>query len=277
MKIFISWSGDQSKAMAEALRDWLPDVIQACEPWISSKDIDPGARWSSDLAKQLEQIQFGIICLTPENLTAPWIHFEAGAVSKKLDDKTRLCPYLLGLEPTDIEGPLVQFQAVKADKSDTKKLVYTLNYALGSEALSNERIDRVFDLHWPHLEEMLKKILSSSPRVQEPKRRDDDKLDEILKIVREQSRLLSEIKPRYISPEDEKREAIIAAMQSPELMNLLLRQSEGEQVDQIEIFNALAANPEIARAILKAVPLETKSPSKGRRKLENRSQQKDSL
>lgn len=277
MKIFISWSGDQSKAMAEALREWLPDVIQASEPWISSKDIDPGARWSSDLAKQLEQIQFGIICLTPENLTSPWIHFEAGAVSKKLDDKTRLCPYLLGIEPTDIEGPLVQFQPAKAKKDDTRKLVQTLNHALGNEALSSERIDRAFDIYWPHLEEMLKEILTSFPVPTESKRHDEDKLDEILKIVREQSRLLSGIQPQYVSPEDEKREAIVAAIQSPELMSLFLRQSQGEQVDPMQILNALAAKPDIARAILKAVPLETKSLSKGRRKLEKKPSQEDAL
>jgi hypothetical protein len=263
--------------MAEALRDWLPDVIQACEPWISSEDIDPGARWSSDLAKQLEQVQFGIICLTPKNLTATWIHFEAGAVSKKLDDNTRLCPYLLGLKPTDMEGPLVQFQAVKADKNDTRKLVHTLNHALGSEALSNERIDRAFDIHWPHLEETLKEILASAPETKESERHDEDKLDEILKIVREQSRLLSGIQPHHMSPEDEKREAIIAAIQSPELMNLILRQSDGEQVDPIQFLNALAAKPDIARAILKAVPLETKSSSKGKRKLDKKSSQQDAL
>lgn len=265
MKIFISWSGPRSKAVAEALRDWLPDIIQACEPWISSEDIDPGARWSSDLAKQLEQTQFGIICLTPDNLGAAWIHFEAGAVSKKLDDKTRLCPYLLGLEPTDIEGPLVQFQAIKAERTDTKKLVQTINRTLDSKSLPDERINRAFDLHWPHLEERLKEILASAPESVEPKRRDEDKLDEILKIVREQSRLLSGLQLPHMSPEDEKREAIVAAMQSPELMNLIFRQTKGEQVDPLQIINALAAKPDIARAILKAVPFESKPTTKPKR------------
>ena len=82
MKVFISWSGERSRSIAEALREWLPDVIQAVKPWLSAEDIDKGARWSSDLAHELEDAHVGVICLTPENLEEPWIHFEAGALSK---------------------------------------------------------------------------------------------------------------------------------------------------------------------------------------------------
>lgn len=93
MKIFISWSGSMSQAIAEALHDWLPRVIQAVQPWLSSTNIDKGARWSDDIAAQLEETKFGLICLTRENLEAPWILFEAGALSKTLD-RTYVCPYL---------------------------------------------------------------------------------------------------------------------------------------------------------------------------------------
>lgn len=44
MKVFLSWSGERSRLVATALHEWLPQVINAVEPFISS-NIDAGARW----------------------------------------------------------------------------------------------------------------------------------------------------------------------------------------------------------------------------------------
>ena len=39
MKVFISWSGTRSKALAVALKEWLPLILQYAKPWVSDKDI----------------------------------------------------------------------------------------------------------------------------------------------------------------------------------------------------------------------------------------------
>lgn len=191
IKIFLSWSGKRSQLIAEALRDWLPNVIQALKPWMSASDIEKGARWSSEVAKELEETRFGIICLTPENIDAPWIHFEAGALSKTIA-KTNVCPCLFDLEPSDIKGPLVQFQLTKVTRSDIKKLLGTINKALDEDALPESSLDRTFDIWWPDLENRLQALPTSENK--KPHRTEMDLLKEILDLARLQSKRAQEVK-----------------------------------------------------------------------------------
>ena len=128
MQVFLSWSGERSKAMAEIFGNWLGQVIQAVEPWISS-DMEKGTRWSPEIATRLENSRVGIICLTPENLNANWILFEAGAVSKTKD--AHVCTLLLDLSPGDVQQPLGQFQHTLANsRNDVHQLVRTINSAV---------------------------------------------------------------------------------------------------------------------------------------------------
>jgi hypothetical protein len=53
MKVFISHSGKRSHAVALTLRQWLPDVIQSVKPWLSSEDIEAGARWGNEVTSSL--------------------------------------------------------------------------------------------------------------------------------------------------------------------------------------------------------------------------------
>jgi hypothetical protein len=186
MKVFLSWSGETSRRLAEALREWLPAVLQAVEPWMSAADIDKGARWSADIAGELEQAKVGVLCLTRDNLAAPWVLFEAGALSKTLQ-KTYVCPYLLGLRPADLRGPLVQFQAAEATEADTRRLVATINAALGPKALSERSLDRAFATWWPELEKVLKALPPARPGAR-PARSERDLLEEVLSLVRDLAR-----------------------------------------------------------------------------------------
>jgi hypothetical protein len=186
MEVFISWSGTRSGAVAEALRAWLPKVINAVKPWLSSADIDKGARWSLDIATRLESSKAGIICLTPSNLHSDWILFEAGALSKTIKD-TFVCPLLIGLEPSEVKGPLAQFQLTRVVKGDVLKLIKTLNAGLGEEGLPDGHINEVFEVWWPKLDSQLRELPSEESSAV-PARNERDLLEEILGFVRNQSR-----------------------------------------------------------------------------------------
>ena len=182
VKVFISWSGTVSRGLAEAFRDWLPSVIQAVKPWMSGSDIDKGVRWSSEIAAELEEARVGLICLTPDNLEKPWILFEAGALSKTLE-KTFVCPYLFGLRSADLQFPLAQFQATKAEKEDTRKLIHTINSAFGESRLTDDQVNKSFERCWPEFEERLKALELSQPATRS-QRESREILEEILELAR---------------------------------------------------------------------------------------------
>lgn len=184
MKIFISWSGDKSKEIASVFKDWIPAVIQAAKPYFSPSDIDKGARWSNEIAQELEASRIGLICLTDDNLQAPWLMFEAGALSKSMD-KARVCPMLFGVEPTDLAGPLVQFQAAPFSKDEVHKVIKTINAQLGESALQPSVVDSVFEKWWPELDEKVQKALAKERKKSGSELRSDrELLEEVLKISR---------------------------------------------------------------------------------------------
>ena len=162
LKVFISWSETRSHKVALVFRDWLPSIIQAIVPYVSSEDIDKGARWSTDIAKELGDSTFGILCVTRENINAPWLMFEAGALSKTMD-KSFVSPFLFDIKRSEVNGPILQFQSTIFDKADLKKLVKTLNKACDKDRLHDSRLDKAFDVWYPTLEEQLNQLKGETP------------------------------------------------------------------------------------------------------------------
>lgn len=168
MKVLISWSGASSNGAAEALSTLLKDVLQALvDPWVSSKDIAVGLPWHRELTRQLAKSQFAVLCLTRDNLRAPWLNFEAGAVSNAFDESF-VCPYLLDLRPHDIrDSPLGNFQACSADRAGTFKLISTLNHSLEDRALKASKLQRSFANAWPAFDATLSRLRASARRTNE--------------------------------------------------------------------------------------------------------------
>jgi hypothetical protein len=192
MKVFLSWSGERSRLMAIALRDWLPLILHFTEPWLSETDIEAGQRWALTLAKELETSNFGILCLTRDNVASPWVLFEAGSLAKFLED-SRVIPFLLDLELRELSGPIAQFQAKKVSKESTHDLLRSINQA-AERPVEQVRLAQLFDLAWPRLENILGSIQPSADPVS-PARPQGEILEELVTTIRAmdaRTRLLEE-------------------------------------------------------------------------------------
>lgn len=183
MKVFISWSGNLSKEIGESIKDWLPGVLQNIKPYFTPNDIEKGSRWSADISKELEQSKMGIFIYTKENLDSQWMLFEAGAISKTLDN-TKVCPILFGLDNSDFKGPLTQFQTSQFNKTDFKKLVRSINNSQTEHKLADKVFDDVFEMWWPKLESKISKILEVNKVENISIRNDRELIEEILALTR---------------------------------------------------------------------------------------------
>lgn len=212
MKVFISWSGNKSHKVALVFREWLPSVIQSVEPYVSSEDIDKGARWSTDIAKELENSTFGILCVTKENLEAPWLSFEAGALSKTMD-KSFVTPFLFDIKRAEVNGPILQFQSTIFEKEDIKKLLHTLNKACGESGISETMLDKAFEVWYPTLETELNSLHdvtddNQEERDVEPKEQHATIIEEILELSRDNQKLLRNPDTKILDSIDEVKQKV---------------------------------------------------------------------
>lgn len=199
--VFIAWSGDTSLRIAEVFFDWLPKVIQTVRPFFS-KDIEKGALWANELADALAGARVGIVCLTPDNLNAQWLFFEAGAIFKATD-KNRVIPFAFRLSASGIPKPLSQFQYAlyeqdtDKNKSGVRKMLETINNEIYAP-LPDKRLDDVFETFWPQLKTALDAIPEAQERqatlTPEPETASIRPiLEELLELGRNQQRLLSDL------------------------------------------------------------------------------------
>jgi hypothetical protein len=192
MKVFICWSGERSKHIAIALRDWIPNVIQGVTPWMSEEDINKGSKWAIELAEQLEKTDFGIACLTPENKSSDWLLYETGSLAKQVKGSF-VVPYLYELVPSDLTGPFTLFQMAKATKDETFKVIAAINSGMGDSSLTMPKLAASYEKWWPDLEDALEKIPAPKQGnlVKQTERSNEDLLKEILERVRTLPREIS--------------------------------------------------------------------------------------
>ena len=156
MKVFISWSGERSRHMAAELKEWLPMALQHVEPWMSEEDIEAGGRWATSIGAELQSSNIGIVCVTAENLTSDWLHFEAGALSKSLEESA-VIPALLDIDVQAVSGPLAQFQAKKMDMDGVMDIAKAINRH-GDNKLDETTLSNAVEGLWNTLNDKLQAI-----------------------------------------------------------------------------------------------------------------------
>jgi hypothetical protein len=225
MKIFVSWSGTPSHKAALLVREWLLRVLQYSEPFVSSEDINKGAQWLMTISDELRDTSEGIVCVTPGNVEAPWLNYEAGALAKTTG-QTAVRTLLLGLGAGDLPAgvPLSNFQHTKAlDESEMWSLIQSIHDRHSNvEPKSIERVRWAFDQAWPELKDRLQKIdlNDSGAIVTESETGEEGLIRDVLQEVKGISIAVAAL-GRQFQPEAELAPQPWSAVKSPpEILNL---------------------------------------------------------
>ncbi len=192
VNVFLSWSGEVSKRIAAELKPWLPTVLHA-EPFFSVQDLAKGKAWREGLADRLLTFPLGIIILTPQNVGNPsaFMMFEAGALWKPAGPgiDTSICTLLVGVNSTDVVGPLADVQHTRFERDDFFLLMQRINkdFLSPEDRHSDETLRRAFDSAWPRLDEQVRTILEDASRAggTPPVRDQADMIEELVERARE--------------------------------------------------------------------------------------------
>ena len=133
------------------------------------------------MAKELADSNFGIICVTRENVNSPWVLFEAGALAKTMQG-SKVIPLLLDLEIRDITGPLAQFQAKKVEKAGVNEVINSINQT-ANNVVPEARAHELFEALWPKLDKEVKTI-PKQPATEKHARPQHEILEELVVGVR---------------------------------------------------------------------------------------------
>lgn len=110
-------------------------------------------------------------------------------------EKTFVTPFLFDIKRSEVQGPILQFQSTIFNKDDIKKMVQTLNKACGDAGISEQRLDKSFEVWYPTLEDELNALKNESLNTNEEIKTEDvnhssEILEEILELSRDNQKLL---------------------------------------------------------------------------------------
>ena len=160
-KIFISWSGKNSKKIAIELKEILENKIFVSTDlkcFVSTVDIAFGDDWWNKINRELKKCKQGILCVTKENIKAPWIFFEAGALVAR-DVPT--IPLLFNCNINALEGsPIKGKQCIDFyDQSQFLKMIYDINNRMELLPLGKAQLDLIAIEAYEEIKKVLQPIL----------------------------------------------------------------------------------------------------------------------
>lgn len=157
MKIFLNWSGEESRRVADLLREWLPELFDSVEPWMAADTFGRNNRWLEANSGGFDQAAMIVACITRANIHSDWSSLDPSSFEYSVAD---IPPQLVLLASPDVN--LETFRPIKhpynvleLGHDGLEILVQQINGLTDRPVQNDVLIDR-FAAMWPRFEAKLK-------------------------------------------------------------------------------------------------------------------------
>lgn len=168
MKIFISWSKNKSKLLAQQTKKLIQNTMGDAVEFFFSPEMYKGTRVDHEIHENLLESDKCIVCITSENFKNPWLLYEAGVIFGANHSKTSqsiVIPILFEHIPnwsSWIDKPLNQYVPIQLQNTNNEFIGGKQDFKqfLSELALENNIAVKNFNKHWKSYEKEIQEILN---------------------------------------------------------------------------------------------------------------------
>jgi predicted nucleotide-binding protein len=121
VEVFIGWSGEKGRRVANVLRDSLPGVVQAIEPSLGPAEAELGTDWRLYLKEALNAANAGIICVTMSGQDSLGLQFEANELVRSVGSGNVIL-LLVDLRPDELHPSLASLEYIQMDTAGIRRM-----------------------------------------------------------------------------------------------------------------------------------------------------------
>lgn len=185
MRIFISWSKDKSRQLAEETKKFISNILGNSVEFFFSPEMYKGTRVDNQIHEELLKCDKCIVCITSENFKNPWLLYEAGIIFGSNHSKTNkgiVIPILFEPIPdwsSWIDKPLNQYVPIQMQSYNREFDSGKKDFKHFLDELANELNIGIkkFNKYWNLYEKAINEILAKEQLIPESCR---DLVDRIL-------------------------------------------------------------------------------------------------
>lgn len=141
----------RSKLFAKFFSTWLPQVIQATNPFFSEMSIEKGDNAIGPIKSALRSAEYGIVFVTRDNYCSGWLNNEVGAMWLR---DIKISPVMLDEAMGPINGMISHLQQTRTTKESIYSLIKAIRNACCS--IDDKVLEEAFDRGWSMVDKKIK-------------------------------------------------------------------------------------------------------------------------